>query len=230
MRYLLSIIAVVGLNSILAAPAAAQLNTTIQLPTFGYTTATTTVSVPDRGGVLLGGVNSYGAQRNQLGTPLVGKLPFLGRPFNNVATGTQHGATSLSVHAYIHDFEAMEETLMAQAAASRAQRGVLAASYSPRPYQLVGQDAAAPSIAEIHQRRLERQQAEAVAEREKMGELRDLWYRARDAEEKGKPAVAKIFYRMISRDATGRVKEAALARLDALGSPDASKIAVNSVR
>ncbi len=225
MRTLLLAIAVIGLVWVSAAPATAQLNTTIQLPTFGYTTVVTTVSVPDSGGVLLGGVNSYSAGRNQLGTPLVGRLPLLGLPFNNVATGSQHGATSLSVHATIHDFEAMDEALLAQAAASRAQRGVLAASPSARPYQLIGQDAAAPSIAEIHQRRLEREQAEAVAEREKMEELRDLWYRARDAEEKGKPAVAKIFYRMISRDATGRVKEAALARLDALENPDASRIA-----
>ncbi|MFP6659709.1 MAG: hypothetical protein VB853_16105, partial [Pirellulales bacterium] len=49
----------IALTVILAAPAAAQLNTTIQLPSFGYTTVATTVSVPDRGSVQLGGINRY---------------------------------------------------------------------------------------------------------------------------------------------------------------------------
>ena len=118
----------IALTVVLAAPAAAQLNTTIQLPSFGYTTVATTVSVPDRGSVQLGGINRYRGGRSQLGTPMVGRLPFLGRPFNNVAVGSEREALNMSVSAYIHDFQAMEESLMAQAAANRGRRGVIVTS------------------------------------------------------------------------------------------------------
>lgn len=65
--------------------------TTVQLPQFTFQTVTTTVSVPDGGTVLLGGIKSLSEQRDERGVPLLSKLPYVNRLFRNVAIarGTQ---------------------------------------------------------------------------------------------------------------------------------------------
>ena len=45
--------------------------TTVQLPTFSFTTVTTTVSVPDGGTVLLGGIKRLSEGRNEVGVPIL---------------------------------------------------------------------------------------------------------------------------------------------------------------
>jgi len=71
--------------------------TTIQLPTFAFTTVTTTVSVPDGGTVLLGGVKRLNEQRNEMGTPLLSKIPYISRLFKNVAVGRKSESLMLMV-------------------------------------------------------------------------------------------------------------------------------------
>ena len=71
--------------------------TTIQLPTFAFTTVTTTVSVPDGGTVLLGGVKRLDEQRDEIGTPFLSKLPYVSRLFKNVAIGRQTESLMLMV-------------------------------------------------------------------------------------------------------------------------------------
>jgi general secretion pathway protein D len=61
--------------------------TTVQLPTFAFTTVTTTVSVPDGGTVLLGGIKRLREGRNERGVPLVSKIPWVSRLFRNVGIG-----------------------------------------------------------------------------------------------------------------------------------------------
>lgn len=61
--------------------------TTVQLPTFAFTTVTTTVSVPDGGTVLLGGVKRLSEGRNERGVPLLTKIPYVNRLFKNVGIG-----------------------------------------------------------------------------------------------------------------------------------------------
>ncbi|MBS0211419.1 MAG: hypothetical protein JSS27_20960 [Planctomycetes bacterium] len=61
--------------------------TTVQLPTFAFTTVTTTVSVPDGGTVLLGGIKRLAEQRIENGVPILNKLPYVQRLFNNIGTG-----------------------------------------------------------------------------------------------------------------------------------------------
>ncbi|WP_197442404.1 general secretion pathway protein GspD [Lignipirellula cremea] len=61
--------------------------TTVQLPQFNFTTVTTTVSVPDGGTVLMGGIKRLSEGRNESGVPLLSKLPYINRLFKNVGIG-----------------------------------------------------------------------------------------------------------------------------------------------
>jgi general secretion pathway protein D len=61
--------------------------TTVQLPTFAFVTVTTTVSVPDGGTVLLGGIKRLSEERNEQGVPILNKIPYINRLFQNVGIG-----------------------------------------------------------------------------------------------------------------------------------------------
>ena len=58
---------------------------------------TTTVSVPDGGTVLLGGVKRLSEQRDEIGTPFLSKLPYVSRLFKNVAIGRNTQSLMLMV-------------------------------------------------------------------------------------------------------------------------------------
>ncbi|HEX4142821.1 MAG TPA: hypothetical protein VHY91_04660 [Pirellulales bacterium] len=62
---------------------------TVQLPSFSFVTVTTTVSVPDGGTVLLGGIKRLSEGRNEFGVPILSKLPYINRLFTNVGIGRQ---------------------------------------------------------------------------------------------------------------------------------------------
>ena len=74
---------------------------TVQLPVVSSTSVNTTVSVPDRGSALLGGVSSAQSGRNQYG-PI--------RP--GTSTGLERRASSITAHVYIHDLQAMDEAIL----------------------------------------------------------------------------------------------------------------------
>lgn len=207
--------------------------TAVQLPTFSFFSAGTTVSVPDRGSVYLGGVKRAATGRNEFGVPL---LPF--RPFRNTAIGREVSASNLHVTATIHDFEAMDEFLLSQPTGfsqslwARPPRDVAAAlgkTLQPRDPtygaawnpSIVADSAGRPAInvAEARARRLRQQDVRA-------GEAVSFFQRGRKAEAAGKAGVAKIYYQMAARRASGQLKEQVAARLEALGGADtASKIA-----
>ncbi len=63
--------------------------TTVQLPTFSFVSVSTTVSVPDGGTVLLGGVKRLSEGRNEFGVPILNKIPYVNRLFQNAAIGRQ---------------------------------------------------------------------------------------------------------------------------------------------
>jgi general secretion pathway protein D len=63
--------------------------TTVQLPTFIYTTVSTTVSVPDGGTVLLGGIKRLSEGRSERGVPMLSKMPYINRLFKNVGIGRE---------------------------------------------------------------------------------------------------------------------------------------------
>ena len=70
---------------------------TVQLPTFAFVTVTTTVSVPDGGTCLLGGIKRSSEGRNEFGVPILDKIPYLDRLFKNVGIGRDTSSLMMMV-------------------------------------------------------------------------------------------------------------------------------------
>ena len=85
--------------------------TTVQLPSFSYVTVTTTVSVPDGGTVLLGGIKRLSEGRNEFGVPMLDKLPYINRLFKNVGIGREVESLMMMVTPRIIIQEEEEEKL-----------------------------------------------------------------------------------------------------------------------
>jgi len=86
--------------------------TTIQLPEFLFTTVTTTVSVPDGGTVLLGGIKRLREGRNEYGVPILSKIPYINRLFKNVGLGRTTDSLMLMVTPRISIQQEEEEKLL----------------------------------------------------------------------------------------------------------------------
>ena len=215
----------------------AQPPTTVQLPTFSSFSVGTTVSVPDRGSVTMGGVNRSAIGRSEFGVPL---LPF--RPFKNTAIGKDVSASGMRVSATIHDFEAMDEYLLNQPTSFRSRqlsalqnhRGGLAASghtLQPRdPARGSSWRVAAPqgtaerpqmSLVDARARRVRQQTARS-------SEAGDFFERGRRAEATGKTSVAKIYYQMAARRADGALQSQIAARLAAISGAESGAEIVRS--
>jgi type II secretory pathway component GspD/PulD (secretin) len=61
----------------------------IQQPVTTAVSVQTTVSVPDGGTVLLGGIKTLREGRNEFGPPILSKLPYINRLFKNVGYGRE---------------------------------------------------------------------------------------------------------------------------------------------
>jgi hypothetical protein len=214
-------------------PAPAQTPTTVQLPTYSYFGADTSVLAPDRGGVLLGSLNRAAAGRSEFGAPLL--------PWKQRAIGRATGASGTSVHVYVHDFEALEAELLGRrpsdeaspdgrpSAARAAGTGrvpaapAVAAEALPSratPAAATGASARAssppkepplPSVAEIRAQRERRRRVRAE-------EAQAFYQRGLLAEESGSRGAARVYYQMAASCAEGELKsqiEAAAARLAA---------------
>ena len=88
--------------------------TTIQLPTFSFTTVTTTVSVPDGGTVLLGGIKRLSEGRNERGIPMLSKIPYVNRLFRNVGIGRESQSLMMMVTPRIIIQEEEEDRVLGQ--------------------------------------------------------------------------------------------------------------------
>lgn len=84
---------------------------TVQLPTFQFISVVTTVSVPDGGTVLLGGIKRLSEGRSEIGVPLLSKLPYINRLFKNVAIGRETESLMMMVTPRIIIQEEEEERL-----------------------------------------------------------------------------------------------------------------------
>lgn len=85
--------------------------TTVQLPTFQIISVATTVSVPDGGTVLLGGIKRLREGRNEFGVPLLSKVPYIDRLFRNVGIGRETDSLMMMVTPHIIIQEEEEEKL-----------------------------------------------------------------------------------------------------------------------
>jgi general secretion pathway protein D len=88
--------------------------TTVQLPTFSFVTVTTTVSVPDGGTVLLGGIKRLSEGRNEFGVPILNKIPYINRLFSNVGIGRETQSLMMMVTPRIIIQEEEEANLTGQ--------------------------------------------------------------------------------------------------------------------
>ena len=85
--------------------------TTVQLPTFAFVTVTTTVSVPDGGTVLLGGIKRLSEGRSEFGVPILAQIPYINRLFKNVGIGRETSSLMMMVTPRIIIQEEEEERL-----------------------------------------------------------------------------------------------------------------------
>ena len=83
----------------------------MQLPTFSFVTVTTTVSVPDGGTVLLGGIKRLERRQQRIRRADPDKLPYINRLFKNVGIGRETQSLMMMVTPRIIIQEEEEEKL-----------------------------------------------------------------------------------------------------------------------
>jgi general secretion pathway protein D len=71
--------------------------TTVQQPAFATTSVSTTVSVPDGGTILMGGIKRLRENRNEIGVPMLSKIPYVNRLFRNVGIGREASSLMMMV-------------------------------------------------------------------------------------------------------------------------------------
>ena len=103
-----TISAAVALSIVMLSPNDADAQLTVQQPIFQSIGVQTSVVVPDRGGVILGGISRTGISRSSYGFG-----PFRG---SSVGRFTQH--SSLSAHPYVMDLREMDRQILEMAGSS----------------------------------------------------------------------------------------------------------------
>jgi general secretion pathway protein D len=71
--------------------------TTVQQPSFAQTNISTTVSVPDGGTILLGGIKRMREGRVERGVPILSKIPYVNRLFKNTSIGRETSTLMMTV-------------------------------------------------------------------------------------------------------------------------------------
>jgi hypothetical protein len=175
--------------------------TTVQLPTFSYFSVQTTVSVPDRGGMYLGGLN-YGAD---------GRSTRGFGPLGSRGIGSSRAASGVSIGATIIDNAELDRAVLAEAARRRGASPIMGDGKAAEVASTIA-PASGPieSVAAIRARN-------AAKADERSAEIARWLAKARQAEADGKPAVARVFYQMVARQTGSPLKPQAEARLAALG-------------
>ena len=218
--------------------------TTVQLPTFSFFSVATSVLAPDRGSALLGGVNRASEGRSDFGVPCLRGLPFLGRGFHSTAIGRQVGAGSMRVSVQVHDFDSMERSLLGNSTAGAvpapgqalvpiggplaaimgSNAGISGINAHRRTDGYVASDvvssAARPAASVGEARAMRQAEMAAVAE-----EAQRLFQRGLKAESEGNRRLAKVYYEMAARRASGPLQQDISARLAALAARHSATVA-----
>ncbi len=74
---------------------------TVQQPSVAFTNISTTVSVPDGGTILLGGIKRMREGRIERGVPVLSKIPYVNRLFKNTAIGRETNTLMMTVTPHI---------------------------------------------------------------------------------------------------------------------------------
>jgi hypothetical protein len=195
----------------------------VQLPTFSYNTVNTTVSVPDGGTALLGGIKRFSEGRVERGVPGLSKLPGANRLFGSRGIGSSRSSSMMTVTPRIIILEEEEYR----------QTGVVSDALLARR----------PDLAADGQAGLARGRAPGNTAREPRPELTDeelrrrtqwaqqkrydeaiiYFARAQDALTRGKGSVAKVYYEMAARRTSGDFQRHLLAQIAALSTGPSSR-------
>lgn len=194
---------------------------TIQLPTFHYFTVATTVVVPDRGGMLVGGVDraSYGS--STFGVPGLGDVPGAGRLFKNRGIGSEIRTSRLFAGATIMDLDELDRAVLAEAEARRGAEATDPAVARKAAFlsrNIARSDKSllvAPPAAAARGPNRE----PAPATRNVDTEAREAFRLAQEAEAQGHLATARVNYKRAALLAQGKLREEAQARLAAVSAP-----------
>jgi len=89
----------------------AATNATVQQPILASISVQTSVSVPDGGTVLLGGIKRLREGRNMAGVPILNKIPYISRLFKNSGVGRETESIMLMVTPRIVIHEEEQELL-----------------------------------------------------------------------------------------------------------------------
>jgi hypothetical protein len=186
----------------------AQVPAVVQLPSYSVFGVSTTVSVPDRGSISLGGVG-----RSSSGYTAFG--PALGP--GNRAFGRNTSASSATLHATIHDFDALDRATLDRAARRHRLTNSAGSLGMSAHSRLAASRSTADTMPEGSVADAERRRRSEVAAKQR--EARDELAHARRAAEQGKTSVAKIFYHNAARRASGPLKETIEREAAELASP-----------
>lgn len=239
--------AVIGV-AIVVGQAAAQQDITVQLPTFNFTTVQTTVSVPDGGTGLLGGIGRASEGSTSRGVPMLGKIPGVSRLFANRGIGRDVGLSQMSITPRIIIQE--EEELRQTGVSAEMLSQLSAASSGVRPFAVADGSPADPAVsrkADFIARNIARHPAAPAAAEEagrtppsveqirrqnelakvqRTSEAEEFFAKGQRAETEGKAGVAKIWYQMAARRAQGELQREVAERLAILdGSAAGEKLA-----
>jgi len=211
----LIVLVVLGLGA-----SAALGQTTVQLPTYSFSTTSTTVSVPDRGQVFLGGVNRAADGRSEFGVPMLGKIPYAGRLFGNRAIGSERSAMNHSVKVRIHDFESMDPYLQGLRPGETTGPGpaapARAAAVAPDPWAKrlaqSGESSAGQAVMSV----AEAKRLAGAQQTDRNAKSLNYARRGWDAEQAGRPRVAVVYYQSALSDASGDLRTKILGRMAAI--------------
>ncbi len=106
--------------------------TVVQQPVFQSFSTDTTVTVPDGGQALLGGIDSARYGSTSRGTPILGKLPGVGRLFSNRASGSEFNSSRNYVRTRIIDLNEWDQAIL-NSVPLGTSAGQLRSSNSVRP-------------------------------------------------------------------------------------------------
>jgi hypothetical protein len=246
-RFIAGFVAFGGVFS--AATVWGQQNTTVQLPTFNFSTVSTTVSVPDGGTALLGGIGRARESSTTRGTPMLSKIPGVNRLFTNRGIGRDVGLMNMTVtpRIIIQEEEELRQTGFSYDNFSQlggSGGGGLSAAFGggvaesvvsvdpaqrelDRKAAFLTQNVARldrdlappPGVDERLPSLAEIRRQNEQAAAQRSVEAEEYLAKGRRAEAEGKAGVAKIYYQMALRRADSTMVQEVMDCLSALDAP-----------